>query len=498
MGKRVILLLEIFLLALIAMAGCNLRYNNDSFSVSGIIIFNKNPLDGVEVGINGAFDVSLNASDVKGYFNVANLKYGDKISFRKEGYNIEEYEVKYSTIEVKINATKIRHKVSISCDTEQGCVSGAGTYDFGEVVTLFATPNEHFDFEGFYDGNTLISTNNERSICVKSNCKIVAKFVPIEYDFLISGVPKGISVTGAGKYKIGETIQLCAEDNESFIFSNWLVNGAKINNKLYNFVFNDENIVVEAIYFKRLIKPVLSQTNNLIVWPKVENAKDYSVTINNNSSFNVCTNSINLSNYLELSGSGVISVSANGEGQYGNSVFANFDYCYFRPIDTPTMCGILSENNKIFLSFSKVNSAVDYSINIDNISYNLSSILYEEKQNSIKVEITPYLTQCKTYNIVIVALAQDANKNSLPSEVLSYKNILPTSKPTIAVNGFILTWSHSDAQATFYLCANGVKILLDNLSEYDLKPLYDQGIRKIEVVVCVKGFLNNYSSYEFV
>ncbi|MEG2456378.1 MAG: hypothetical protein RSB08_00980, partial [Clostridia bacterium] len=309
---------------------------------------------------------------------------------------------------------------------------------------------------------------------------------------------KGISVTGAGKYKIGETIQLCAEDNESFIFSNWLVNGAKINNKLYNFVFNDENIVVEAIYFKRLIKPVLSQTNNLIVWPKVENAKDYSVTINNNSSFNVCTNSINLSNYLELSGSGVISVSANGEGQYGNSVFANFDYCYFRPIDTPTMCGILSENNKIFLSFSKVNSAVDYSINIDNISYNLSSILYEEKQNSIKVEITPYLTQCKTYNIVIVALAQDANKNSLPSEVLSYKNILPTSKPTIAVNGFILTWSHSDAQATFYLCANGVKILLDNLSEYDLKPLYDQGIRKIEVVVCVKGFLNNYSSYEFV
>ncbi|MEG2456297.1 MAG: hypothetical protein RSB08_00575, partial [Clostridia bacterium] len=124
MGKRVILLLEIFLLALIAMAGCNLRYNNDSFSVSGIIIFNKNPLDGVEVGINGAFDVSLNASDVKGYFNVANLKYGDKISFRKEGYNIEEYEVKYSTIEVKINATKIRHKVSISCDTEQGCVSG--------------------------------------------------------------------------------------------------------------------------------------------------------------------------------------------------------------------------------------------------------------------------------------------------------------------------------------------------------------------------------------
>lgn len=67
--------------------------------------------------------------------------------------------------------------VTLSCDEAFGFVSGAGTYDKDEIITISATANEGYAFDCWSDG----STANPREIIMDSNKNLTANFVKMVY-----------------------------------------------------------------------------------------------------------------------------------------------------------------------------------------------------------------------------------------------------------------------------------------------------------------------------
>jgi hypothetical protein len=74
-------------------------------------------------------------------------------------------------------ATNAYYSVNISSSEEAaGIVSGQGTYQYGNFAKISAYENEGYAFVGWYNGENLVSDENEYRVCVKSNTELVAKF----------------------------------------------------------------------------------------------------------------------------------------------------------------------------------------------------------------------------------------------------------------------------------------------------------------------------------
>jgi hypothetical protein len=66
------------------------------------------------------------------------------------------------------------YKVTATCNSDFGVVTGSGTYNYGEHITLTATPNEHYHFVQWSDD----VKDNPRTIIVDQDISIEAEFVP--------------------------------------------------------------------------------------------------------------------------------------------------------------------------------------------------------------------------------------------------------------------------------------------------------------------------------
>ncbi|MCQ2282085.1 MAG: T9SS type A sorting domain-containing protein [Bacteroidales bacterium] len=99
-----------------------------------------------------------------------------------------------------------------------GSVNGAGTYTYGQTVTLNATANTGYHFTQWNDGNT----NATRSINVTSNASYTAQFAPDSYTITANASPAaGGNVNGAGTYTYGQTVTLNATANTGYHFTQW-------------------------------------------------------------------------------------------------------------------------------------------------------------------------------------------------------------------------------------------------------------------------------------
>jgi len=68
-------------------------------------------------------------------------------------------------------------KYTVSATTDgKGTVTGAGEYNQGSSVTLKATPEENYEFTGWYDGDQLVSPNAEYTFTVSKDVTFAAKF----------------------------------------------------------------------------------------------------------------------------------------------------------------------------------------------------------------------------------------------------------------------------------------------------------------------------------
>ncbi len=112
-----------------------------------------------------------------------------------------------------------RHVITVNAnDAAMGQVSGGGEYDYGQTVTLTATPNQHYHFVSWSNGETTPTIN----VTVSGNQTLTATFAIDRHNVTASSndVSMG-SATGGGEYDYGSTVTLTATPNQHYHFVSW-------------------------------------------------------------------------------------------------------------------------------------------------------------------------------------------------------------------------------------------------------------------------------------
>ena len=137
------------------------------------------------------------------------------------------------------NFELLDYDVNVSISPENaGTTTGAGTYTYGDEVTLTATPNFGYKFVSWTENDNVVSEELEFSFNITSNRNFVANFELLDYDVNVSASPENAgSVTGAGNYKHGDEVTVTATPNFGYKFLNWTENDNVVSEEL-EFVFN--------------------------------------------------------------------------------------------------------------------------------------------------------------------------------------------------------------------------------------------------------------------
>lgn len=107
------------------------------------------------------------------------------------------------------------YTVSLSAGTG-GSVSGGGTYTYGSSCTITATPNAHYHFKQWSDGNTSAS----RTFTVTGNVTLSASFEIDKHTVTLTAGPNG-SVSGGGTYNYGSSVTISATPDAGYEFDQW-------------------------------------------------------------------------------------------------------------------------------------------------------------------------------------------------------------------------------------------------------------------------------------
>ena len=105
-----------------------------------------------------------------------------------------------------------------SANEAMGTVSGSGTYDYGSSRQISATPNEHYRFVQWNDGNN----ENPRTITVTEDATYIADFAIDQLVIVVSSANEAMgTVSGSGTYDYGSEIELSATPSENYNFVQW-------------------------------------------------------------------------------------------------------------------------------------------------------------------------------------------------------------------------------------------------------------------------------------
>ena len=99
-----------------------------------------------------------------------------------------------------------------------GTVTEGGTYHYGDTLTLEATANLGFVFDGWNDG----LADNPRDVIVTQDSIFTALFGVQQCTITTEVTPEGAgTVQGGGVYDYGTTTYLTAQSNTGYVFSQW-------------------------------------------------------------------------------------------------------------------------------------------------------------------------------------------------------------------------------------------------------------------------------------
>ena len=140
-----------------------------------------------------------------------------------------------------------RRSITINV-TGNGTATGAGSYAIGTTVTLVATAGSGATFQGWYQNGALVSSNASMQVVVTNNVAYEARFTGSaqNYTLGLSATPTlAGSVTGAGSYPAGTTVNAVATANNGYHFVRWTEGGNTVStNATYSFVLNGNRSLV--------------------------------------------------------------------------------------------------------------------------------------------------------------------------------------------------------------------------------------------------------------
>lgn len=129
-----------------------------------------------------------------------------------------------------------------------GTVIGEGQYSVGTNANITATANTGYKFEGWYEGETLISTEHNTFITVTKDTNLTAKFSKMIVVYTVTGSSnnENAAITGLGTYEENSTITI-----DVATYHDTEVNSVKLNGEditvPHTFVITQNcNVEVEA------------------------------------------------------------------------------------------------------------------------------------------------------------------------------------------------------------------------------------------------------------
>ena len=196
-------------------------------------------------GYNYGEQCTLTATAMTGYDFVKWTKGGTTVSTNAE----YSFTVTATTTYVAHFSIK-SYSVSVSANPSNGgTVTGGGTFNYGELRTVHATPANGFAFTNWTDDGDEVSTDANYTFTVSSNRNLVANFTvlqPDEYSITVSANPsEGGTVTGSGTYQQGQSCTVKATSKPNFTFVNWTENGNQVSDLAeYTFTVTGNRVLV--------------------------------------------------------------------------------------------------------------------------------------------------------------------------------------------------------------------------------------------------------------
>ena len=117
------------------------------------------------------------------------------------------------------------YQITVSTDSSNGTVSGAGSYDCGDVCTLTATAIGDYCFMYWTEEGELVSSEASYSFIAMNDRNLVAHF-GLPFTITASANPaEGGTVSGGGICYYNQHVTLTATANEGYVFNKWTKDG---------------------------------------------------------------------------------------------------------------------------------------------------------------------------------------------------------------------------------------------------------------------------------
>lgn len=140
------------------------------------------------------------------------------------------------------------YNVSLRVDPSgAGTVNGNGTYEYGDDVTLTATPASGYNFAAWLENDEVVSTNATYTIeDIAADHELVAKFAIDQFTVMASANPNdGGTVSGGGTYDSGDSCTVTATAVEGHTFTNWTENNVEVSTSAsYTFTVSGNRTLV--------------------------------------------------------------------------------------------------------------------------------------------------------------------------------------------------------------------------------------------------------------
>ena len=123
--------------------------------------------------------------------------------------------------------------ILVSCNPTEGSVSGGGRKVVGTSVTVVATPAEGYNFDGWYENGSLVSSNASYTFTASVARTLTAEFSE-SHDVIITATcnmdSSYATVTGGGTYQAGDTVTLVTQrvGSAEISFKGWYEGETKV------------------------------------------------------------------------------------------------------------------------------------------------------------------------------------------------------------------------------------------------------------------------------
>lgn len=159
-----------------------------------------------------------------------------------------------STEHIIMNEESEKLNVTLTQEGNGGIIAGAGVFDQGDFVTVYAAPLPEAEFSGWYSNDELVSTNTDFSFIVEESIDLTAKFSDIDfYELDFTDAEHGTIETLSDSFPAGYQIALYAQPDEGYEFVEWQASSGTIDNPSENgalITMPDGAVTISAIFRK--------------------------------------------------------------------------------------------------------------------------------------------------------------------------------------------------------------------------------------------------------